>query len=135
MERILDGSLDLTYGEGFIKPFTMFIPRWLWQEKPINYVSYYTANVYPSLWAEGVSLPVLIVSEFFGSMKWLALVVFPSFIFALDKLFLWHGFQKSSLYLNRPGVCIYFNLIEARVWRCIYTRWFGVPFYILLWKS
>lgn len=138
VESILDGSLRLSYGEGFLKPFTMFIPRWLWSEKPINYVSYYTANVYPRLWEEGVSLPVLLVSEFFGSIKWLALVIFPVFILALDRLYLWLLGSNSIVRIS-IGLVLGSTAIQyargSGLEMYLYPLVFGLPFYILLWKN
>ena len=138
VECILDGSLRLSYGEGFLKPFTMFIPRWLWSEKPINYVTHYTTNVYPRLWEEGVSLPVLLVSEFFGSIKWLALIVFPVFILLLDRLYLWL-LGSNSIVMISIGLVLSSTAIQyargSGLEMYLYPLVFGLPFYILLWKN
>ena len=138
IESVLDGSLGVTYGEGFLKPFTMPIPRWMWQNKPINYVTYYTSNVFPRLWAEGVSLPVLLVSEFFGSFKWLSLALFPIFLNILDRLYLWL-IGSNSLVLVSIGLMLSATAIQyargSGLEMYLYPLVFGVPFYILIWKN
>ena len=137
VERVLDGSLEPTYGEGFLKPVTMPIPRWIWPDKPINYVTYYTSNVYPNLWREGLSLPVLLVSEFFGSFKWLSLLFFPVFTFWMDRIYLALVASK-NLVLVAIGLVLCSTSVQyargSGLEMYLYPIVFGAPFYIMLWK-
>jgi len=138
IEKVLDGSLEVTYGEGFLKPFTMFVPRSVWPGKPINYVSYYTSRVFPFLWASGTSLPVLAVSEFFGSFKWGAFVMFPLFMRYLDVVYIWFLTSKNIIRVA-IGITMAATAIQygrgSGLEMYFYPFVFAAPLYALLWKK
>lgn len=82
IEYLHQDKMDYLYGETFVKPLFIFIPRSRFENKPNSAIDHYTRAYNKSFREKGGSYPVSFQSEFFLNFAWLSLLIaFVSFVF------------------------------------------------------
>ena len=79
IEHVKKGKMDFLYGETFIKPLFVLIPRSVFSLKPRSAIDHYTRSYDLKFRNRGGSYPVSIQSEFFLNFGFYSLIV--AFIF------------------------------------------------------
>lgn len=88
IDFLLNGRLDLQYGLSIIKPLFLLFPRSIFEMKPESIIMVFTKEYNYSMYAQGVSYPVVIPSEFFLNFHIFSLPIFVFIFYILNKMFL-----------------------------------------------
>lgn len=124
MDMIIKGDLPYQYGYTLLKLFFLPIPREMISFKPESIMQMFTMKFYPSFWAEGGSLPVILPVDMFINFHFLGFLATGIIVSILDFFFVkFHQFRKRSFF--------YFSFIFLFITIIVFARGSGVEQYIL----
>ncbi len=122
MNMIIVGDLPHQYGYTLLKLFFLPIPRDMITFKPESIMQMFTKKFYPSFWAEGGSLPVILPVDMFLNFHFLGFLATGIIIYLLDFIFMkFHQLQHRSF--------LYFSFIFLFSTILAFARGSGIDLY------
>nr|WP_315156023.1 hypothetical protein [uncultured Flavobacterium sp.] len=123
MNMIIKGDLPYQYGYTLLKLFFLPIPRDMISFKPESIMQMFTKKFYPSFWAEGGSLPVILPVDMFLNFHFLGFLATGLIVYLLDYLFVkFHQFRHRSFF--------YFSFVFLFSTVLAFARGSGIDLYI-----
>lgn len=122
MNMIIKGDLPYQYGYTLLKLFFLPISRDIITFKPESIMQMFTKKFYPSFWAEGGSLPVILPVDMFLNFHFLGFLATGLIVYLLDFIFMkFHQLQHRSF--------IYFSFIFLFSTILAFARGSGIDLY------
>ncbi len=95
------------FGSTFLKPAFLFIPRFVYPNKPRSMIDQYTRTYSPGVRARGISHPVNLYVEFFWNFRYLGiLLIFPCFV-VINTIYDRFLCSKENLYMPAMAVGLF----------------------------
>jgi len=124
MNMIVKGDLPYQYGYTLIKLFFLPIPRDMFPFKPESIMQMFTKKFFPSFWAEGGSLPVILPVDMFLNFHFLGFLATGLIVSLLDYFFVkFHQLRYRSF--------LYFSFVFLFITILAFARGSGIDLYML----